>query len=1412
MKLNPKFRRVIWPLVSVTLLVAATWLALLWPPMFTGLIRWSLSRATGTRVEVDGARWDGWGGLSIDSIRVMADGWPGSSATLLETSGLHSTFRPLRLLAGTIALDDFEIEQACLRIAFREGTEEANYGAIDAGSGGGPSFALRPERVLIRTMRIENLVVRGSEVRTSETKSFRGELWRDPALNRNDLRFELQETETVSQQNRLETRPLPDGLRLAGRWNDRTFAYELDASRLDFTDTIQPLLPPVARDFCARRLALRGMVSDVTLRGSPSQPIEQASVHVRGLETNLDNLGLSLGIAWERFSRGARGPVRGTPRMSVDEGWIVFANDRLTLRDFSGRLFSIDQDAPDGAAAPERTVPLPVTLSIALDFSRLPTLAAMSDLTAVEAWLEAAYTHCGVEATLTVPEYALVNEIGEAPWAVELPEPIVNVLDNFKVIQGRLRIDATATRAPSEPGSPSTEPLVSGALSIRDGEGSYVNFRYPLNDVQADIGFRGERIDVRRLQARGRTGNRLEIEGKVDGAGDDAGVDLKVRTVDMAPIDLDLQNAFDEGPRRIFELLFARDMRDRLVSAGLLPEQGSELTGGCRFDIEVRRKRGDGSRVETTGRIEVENANVLCSRFPYPIRVKTGLIDLQDEAIVLPQRAWTFDTPGGGTGSIHGSVAIPRAPGGRLARPDLNIVVAEDHVNDLLLAAIPLEDWENGRSRNERWPGHDWSVAAQAMRALQVKGELNLGGRIGADPDGNTTLNIALHLVDGSFTPRNGPDHLLERAGLPWPEGFDLTDVRATVRLTETEARLERLTASAGDGTVEASGAASLRELDRTLEADLKRAPIGAWMVPLLPADVRLSAAEAWKRCDVQGTFDGSVDIRQRAGAVDERHATFTTDGVRFSARGVASELRITRGRLSIDGPTLNLDALRVLARCGERTLGWLEADGAIALDTGGTQDLRGRWSIDDFAGVLWPEVLRAANLPGIAALHDSWNPVGFAGGTLQVRRGADGQPDWDIEVTHDGVLAGDPGNVPVSLTLTPGGHLMFGPDMIGVRGPDGGPAGITGCLPGGEFALDGMLSLGPRGPADGGAMKIDFTIGMIDEDLVGVLPDDLASALRAIALRACEARSADLRLLGWTPETTETGLMGVIELEDASMRAGTELSRIHAPFGIDARGGRPDPVRVNLGDFKGTFVAKDRVFEHAGGTLLVGKDAETIRIVDLQADLYQGRAWAGATIGGPDRDWRLDVRVDGVSLPALIRGGASTQAFAALGEVRGSLSLGGELDADGSLRGIGHLEATDARMAELPLTLRMLQATQLMLPLADSLDRASLDFFVRGERLRFERFDLSCPTLRLLGSGSMDLGSWDVALRFRNRGVVPGISELFGAASDALFVIDVTGPAGDPKVNLTPLPPFGQDPSTQPPSPRIAAAHPKEP
>ncbi|RLT01055.1 MAG: hypothetical protein DWI18_00615, partial [Planctomycetota bacterium] len=69
---------------------------------------------------------------------------------------------------------------------------------------------------------------------------------------------------------------------------------------------------------------------------------------------------------------------------------------------------------------------------------------------------------------------------------------------------------------------------------------------------------------------------------------------------------------------------------------------------------------------------------------------------------------------------------------------------------------------------------------------------------------------------------------------------------------------------------------------------------------------------------------------------------------------------------------------------------------------------------------------------------------------------------------------------------------------------------------------------------------------------------------------------------------------------------------------------------------------------------------------------------------------------------------------------------------------------------------------------------------------------------LQLLGSGSLDLDTWKVSMRFKNRGTIPIASDVFGAATDLLLAVDVEGSISDPKISATPIPGLGDNPSLE--------------
>jgi hypothetical protein len=452
---------------------------------------------------------------------------------------------------------------------------------------------------------------------------------------------------------------------------------------------------------------------------------------------------------------------------------------------------------------------------------------------------------------------------------------------------------------------------------------------------------------------------------------------------------------------------------------------------------------------------------------------------------------------------------------------------------------------------------------------------------------------------------------------------------------------------------------------------------------------------------------------------------------------------------------------------------------------------------------------MRAGGVEAVAEVCERWNPAGSASGRVHLGH-ASGDPtlaDWGVEIEGPVDVVGDPGGVPTHLALGEGAELRLSPGRVEVHDPMGHRRlPLQGRVACGLFRLGGALSIGP-GAARTEDMALRFDLSPLHPSIAGILPEGLAEGLRNIDLSAESASAGDLRLTGWSPEAPSVGLAGTIRLEDGAMNAGVRLSSIHADFGVLARPGQEPPVQIGLGLGQGSFLVRGRLIEQVDGTLRVGPGGSPTQVERLAGSLYGGRILCDATIDSVEDHWSVQVAFDGADLAGLVRGGDASAGIGATGSVRGAIALEGGFTGAHPATGVGRVQASQARMGELPLTLRMLQASQLMLPLADSLDKADVRFHLRGPDLRFDRFDLTCPTLKLLGTGSLDLRTWDVAMRFRNRGTVPLISDLFGAAADQFFVIDVSGPASDPSVRLTPLPPLGDDPSTRaPPPPQVAA------
>ncbi|MFO0874736.1 MAG: hypothetical protein U0575_12300 [Phycisphaerales bacterium] len=309
----------------------------------------------------------------------------------------------------------------------------------------------------------------------------------------------------------------------------------------------------------------------------------------------------------------------------------------------------------------------------------------------------------------------------------------------------------------------------------------------------------------------------------------------------------------------------------------------------------------------------------------------------------------------------------------------------------------------------------------------------------------------------------------------------------------------------------------------------------------------------------------------------------------------------------------------------------------------------------------------------------------------------------------------------------------------------------------------------------------------------------------------------------GGAPDaTTRLRFDGRLEVDRAAFKAGLAFDDVRGAVVIAAAGagaGRP-PLFELESELDTMRVAGRRVAEPRG-RMQLEPDGTTFRLDSLSGEFFGGMAEVqGRFATAGSREYSLRLAMAGVDLAGLSRaettnpaippegspelpaadvvlpsqpgngaGSGATSAGTVVGRIDARLDVGGVSGDEGSRRGRGAVRIRDARVADMPLTLRLVQLSQLMLPLRASLPMADVRFFILGETLTFEQLELQCDTLRLIGEETMNIPSMSLSTRFSPRGTLVLVSDLMQPLTGSLFVIDVTGPLGNPQANVVPLP-----------------------
>lgn len=1377
-KIRGRFRRrtvALLALLGTMAALASVWAVLRQTSILRETLASQLSERFGAQVKITDVDWNGWNTIVATGLTLQVPGWPGTSGEVASIRRAVVVFEPLGLLAGNLDLVDMEVDGLTLRVIERAdapGTFNLFGMKPKNSSDSGPMR--QPQKALLHDLRLEFGVLRGEEVEWFASQAYEGSFEHttdDPTV----YSFSLVQREEDGKA--LVAPPMS----IFGTWNERTFAYEATLEGLDLGPEARKFLPLEARAWAARS-GISGRVEEARIQGSAAHPVAFAEIAVRDLVLRERDIIRSL--PWGRMVGAEVTPIGGDLTVTLEEGTLTVRGSEVSIAAKRARL-------RPGRPGSE-TVEIPVDLSMSIDLdlgSGLPF-----DWDSREDWVSDALALAKFDVHVQLSGLDARPRPDGSPKPIELPMAVLDALRDFGARDWAAEIDLSLRRAAptrAADGTLSGAPTIAkGAVTLLDGSVRYKAFPYQLDHVRGTIEIDGTRATIKALHGKGTGDATFVLSGVVDAVGSDPGYDLRIDGKQIL-VDERLTGAFREAPARIFTTLFDHRAWQALHDAGLADE-ASRPGGLVDFDLKVQHAINGGETIAVLGDVIIHHAQMVLDSFPYPMSVQ-GAIRLEDEQVVVLGDGVHARTPAGGVGTVSGTIGIPREGTSRRVENRIAFNFKHERLARAMLAAVPAS-FTPGAKPPQGWPGKVYAPISQLLLALGAEGELDIDGTVRTMPDRSERVETTAHITNATIVPNEELPRVMRSFGLAWPGTMGLNGVSGTVSIAPEGLVLSDLRAERAGGSARAQGRFSTDGELGSLEVDLANFPIERDFIRIAGDVDSTVAARAWDALRPSGTFDGGVVWKK-----DGTH-TYTWAYARPTAITLVGSVPLVPqcgqvfyrdGQIDIDafdlsGPDVDDTPLRILA------------DGRL---TG--PDARLDASVLDIAvdNPLVQSAIQAAGLDAVRETVREWELRGRFDAEFRVRPSG-GDAPWGLTVAPHWVSGVHHGRAFSACVQSGGVHVS----------PDGAHLeDLTATIDRGWIVLDGAFRPTEQSLVNG-SVSIQMLLNGWSQEVAAVLPLAAREALDQIGFSAQTAFWTDQLVVSLdVPREGETqvGVRGLVGIADGIFEAGTRFDRADGvlTFDLATDGGQPSG-RIDLGFDRVRFIG--RTATDVAAALLFDGEGTTVSLDGLHGSMYGGRI-VGRAVVDPGMGYELHMAFVNIGFASftdapnytgddpLTDRATATVAASRQGALRGRFDVRGSFDDPAGRRGAGRAAVVDGKMVSFPLGLSILQLTQLMLPLSASLDKADIDFTLTGSTIHFETLDLSSGTMRLEGDGQLDLDDGEIALRFRNRGQVPILSDLYGVVADQLFVIDVGGTFRDPQPKLTPIPVFSPGPALEP-------------
>ena len=1398
------------------------------------------SSAIGGSVTVSSFEWTGWGSARLKGLRLRAPGWEGPAGEIASLDSMDVNVSVLPLAAGRVIIHDLTATGLRLRPAEHPDTGELSVFALSPETGGDGALG-------IGSLRVERATLTDAQASVQRIVGDRPV----PVAN---FRFTARITPSPESDgvSTVVLEGLDSGIRLTGTIDQRTRAFDTTLTGFSISDDLVVCLPIGAR-MMAEQIDPRGTLDRARLKWSPESGFS-ASAEVSNCEATAPDLGIE-GF-WMRLELGRAVPATGAPRVQIDKATITLDRDRLSVRDLSGSVLS----STAAAGGPR----MPVTASMTIDLSA--GQLRPFEWERRSQWMQDVLDVAPFELGMRVDGFRV--GAGAAAQSVELPRTVAEFFEYFNLRQCSFDVSATVKRGhpvlaadgTPQPGTVSTQ----AALFLRDTVGAFSEFPYLLEGVQGRITFNDLEARVEHLSGLGSDGSNVTITGLIAPARDSAAVDLTITGANV-PIDDRLIASFDESAaalsRSLFstasflglqraDMLHARSQRDALRAAQVAADaelarmqspasdasasdiaQASERAASLRrqlelgsfspggivdFTVRVTYDGGADSLADLAGTIELKDVRLLPAAFPLPALVGASAGDaagVQPARITLVPDRITIDAPGirfrtisGGNGVIQGHVDVLKDGMQRRFAADIDFTIAEEPIGPLLFAAIP----PTGAADVAGWPGERLSEGGKVFASLGLRGLVSARGSIrtdGArvmDPD----VEVDAWISRGHIQPDPAMSESMASSGLLWPAGFSLSDCSASISIRGATATLKDFTGRRKSGTVRAQGELAMDTGRTAATVSLSGIGLGDYAVNMVPYGRRADALALWRRYRPRGTFDAQIKLAQHSSA-EPMDAVLMIEPRSFGltlARGPV-DFDFTQGALVVSGTSVLCQGLAgtLGAKGGIRSP--ICVDGAYGIDEGMLQ-LSGEIERLSVGSPVIGEIVERLGTADRAAALDELAPEGLVDTDFFVITRGRELSELSVRATAEQLSIGPPGNR-LDLVFDPPLSIRSDAGMTTLSAPSarfrGGQISIESWLMSRDVTVplagEARIALNATGPAPG---------------VLALLPDAARRPLNAVGFAWDGGLCSDVVQL--TLERTAGGvavdMTGSFILDGGTMAIGPAIDGIDARIGVSVCH-RPDGTAFDVNADGTRARVADRTVDSFHARIGRHTPTEDVMIGPVWASIGGGLLDVeGAISDGRDGDgsWYVDASMGGCALSALLpeeRDGdtrTDEPAEPVPGTVHGRITVAGVAGDPASRVGSGAVCVRDAKLAEVPVGLALLQLTQLMLPLNASLNKAESRFSLIDSVIHFDMLEADCSTLVLSGRGSMDLSSGTLAIRLRNRGTVPVLSDIVGSVMEQIFQIDLRGTLEDPRASIAPIPAIAPMPTLAEQAPAAGA------